>query len=57
MAAPNQAGVFGGKDPSAYNPQDPVVLFIIQVYNFQRYHQMPHHLIAVIIQGKHYPDL
>ncbi|CDH50442.1 k homeostasis protein [Lichtheimia corymbifera JMRC:FSU:9682] len=30
MAAPNQAGVFGGKDPSAYNPQDPVVLFIIQ---------------------------
>lgn len=31
-AASLQAGVFAGLNPAAYNPSDPIVLFIIQVY-------------------------
>lgn len=31
-AASPQAGVFAGLNPAAYNPSDPIVLFIIQVY-------------------------
>lgn len=32
QAASPQAGVFGGLNPATYNPSDPIVLFIIQVY-------------------------
>lgn len=56
MAAPNQAGVFGGKDPSAYNPSDPVVLFIIQVIGTLDIKNCSY-LISSCIQGMHHSDL
>lgn len=31
-SATPQAGVFSGLDPSHFNPNDPIVLFIIQVH-------------------------
>ncbi|KAK9448993.1 Cation/H+ exchanger [Limtongia smithiae] len=42
--AANQAGVFGGMNPTAYNASDPLILFIIQLV-----------LILVVCRALHYP--